>query len=754
MTNKPPPVYLSDKPYSNSFDHLQDELARVDLLVRAQIVRWRMTIAETKAPEFWGMLHVTDAEISRYLAAPIAPPDHLPSEIVEVVNIFREAEKETRRRIDELVLQTPSEVDLIVERLRAKFSLSDVELDSVLLSLLPEVDDRYARIFGYVQDDASKVRLPVVLLSQMLFAKAGSIRAALALFQPNETLLRNHLIAVDDDVGKGSMRRIRIDEGLASILLGSSEIDPRLGEVMSQTFHNAGWVDLFVDAELSSSLQDFAEHANELPGAVIFHGPSGSGRQKAAKAISAQRGQRLFIFDVERALRNSQQWDLLVNLAFRDARLLGASIYFCGVERLYEDKRESVRWNQLVDLTWASQSTIFLGVTESPETSSAVRESPLLRFEFVVPHYEMRKAIWMSVLRDVVVDGAAENVSAALAASFQITEGQIRESVDTALKTARRRSFSNPQITRDDLFEACRVQAGRRLLGFARRIEPTRKLTLNDVILSDANKTQLRELLNRVSLRSRLREEMGFEEKIALSRGLVALFAGPSGVGKTLSAELIANQQGVDLYKVDLSAVVSKWLGETEQNLRRIFDEAEDSDALLFFDECESLFGQRGETSSEASGRWANLQVNYLLQRIEEHPGVVILATNLRKNIDEAFLRRIQVIIEFATPDAAMRFEIWKRTLPATTTDISDDELRTVAERFALTGGSMRNSSIDAAFRALSAGRENIVLRDLLDAVAREYQKVGKPITLGEFGAEYYSWVLRDILDPQPSPAP
>jgi SpoVK/Ycf46/Vps4 family AAA+-type ATPase len=258
-------------------------------------------------------------------------------------------------------------------------------------------------------------------------------------------------------------------------------------------------------------------------------------------------------------------------------------------------------------------------------------------------------------------------------------------------------------------------------------------------------------LLNRVRLRSRVEREMHFERKIALGKGLVVLLAGAPGTGKTLCAELIANQQGIDLYKVDASAVVSKWVGQTEKNLSRVFAEAEDSDALLFFDECDSLFGQRGETGSEASGRWANLQVNYLLTRIEEYSGVVVLATNLRKNIDEAFIRRIQVIIDFPTPDAAMRFQIWKRTLPAASTAITDVELQDIASRFALTGGNMRNASIDAAFRALAAGREKIGIRDLVDAIAREYQKVAKPITQGEFGVEFYGWALADILAPAPT---
>jgi SpoVK/Ycf46/Vps4 family AAA+-type ATPase len=379
------------------------------------------------------------------------------------------------------------------------------------------------------------------------------------------------------------------------------------------------------------------------------------------------------------------------------------------------------------------------------EPGRRFRDSDFIRFDFPVPHHELRKEIWDAYLPTEIEE--REELAAELAGVFQFTEGQVAEAVKGARAIATARSAASPAITSDDLYEASRKQAGRRLVGFARRIEPTQGLTLDDVILGEQSKTQLKELLNRVRLRSRLRSQIQFRRNITQGNGLLALFVGPSGTGKTLSAELVANEQGVDLYKVDLSAVVSKWVGETEKNLNSIFAEAEDSDALLFFDECDSLFGQRGEIA-DGRDRWANLQVNFLLQRVEEYSGVVIMATNLRRNIDEAFLRRIQVIIEFPAPDAASRLKIWKRSLPVDGSAVSEGELRAIAERFTLTGGSIRNIVIDAAFRALGSGRSSIIVRDLVDSVAREYQKLGKPITQGEFGEAFYAWAVSDILSP------
>jgi SpoVK/Ycf46/Vps4 family AAA+-type ATPase len=211
-----------------------------------------------------------------------------------------------------------------------------------------------------------------------------------------------------------------------------------------------------------------------------------------------------------------------------------------------------------------------------------------------------------------------------------------------------------------------------------------------------------------------------------------------------MAAELLAREQGVDLYKVDLSAVVSKYVGETEKNLSRVFAEAEDANAIIFFDEADALFGKRGEVK-EAQDRWANMEVNYLLQRVEEYAGVVILASNLRQNIDDAFMRRIHVIVEFPFPEASARLRILRGLFPKGLGHPADDELQLISDRFKLSGGSLKNIVLDAAFRALSEEghrqQPNLTLRHLVLGAAREYQKLGKPLTKSDFGEDFFKWV-------------
>jgi ATP-dependent 26S proteasome regulatory subunit len=746
MKHRLPAVHLATGAYASSGAHLRDELARVDLLIRAQVIHWQLTIGTYKPENLWGMVHVTGAEIAHYLGADVAPPDFIPEEVLEVTRHFDEAEEEIAECIRKAVEPTPADVDLRVIRLAKTFQLNnDVERDILLLCLLPELDVRYRRIYGYLQDDASRAHPSVEIISQIVLRKAGSLEAVHELLLHSQPLLRNRLLVPGGQEGRSS-RFLGVDDRIVSFLLGSDEPDERLKGIVS-VLPLESWDAVLASSELLDQLRQFAEATRGRAAQAVLHGPYGSGKQKAARAIATQQRRPLISFEVEAAIRRSQ-WEETVDLGFREARLLNAAIYVHRVERLFEEDQPPHLWEYLLEAAQHFDGLTFFAATAMADSSGRSRDAQLQRFDFPVPNFDLRRQIWSSALERERLAVNPDAIVPTLAAAFQITEGQVADAVAAALAAARLRSFSDPRISSDDLYAACRKQAGRRLIGFARRIEPTRQLTLDDVILSKANKAQVRELLNRIRLRSRVEKEMNFERKMALGQGLVALLAGAPGTGKTLTAELIANQQGIDLYKVDVSAIVSKWVGQTEKNLSRIFAEAEDSDALLFFDECDSLFGQRGDTASEASGRWANLQVNYLLSRIEEYAGVVVLATNLRKNIDEAFIRRIQVIIDFTTPDAALRLQIWKRTLPGAANGLSDADLEAVAARFALTGGNVRNACIDAAFRALAAGRDQIVLRDLVDSIAREYQKVGKPITQGEFGAEFYAWVLADILAP------
>ena len=254
----------------------------------------------------------------------------------------------------------------------------------------------------------------------------------------------------------------------------------------------------------------------------------------------------------------------------------------------------------------------------------------------------------------------------------------------------------------------------------ARKVEPS--YTWNDIVLPPDQLAQLGEICNQAKYRHIVYGEWGFDRKLHLGKDLNVLFSGPPGTGKTMAAEVIACELELDLYKIDLSRVVSKYIGETE-NLDRIFTAAESSNAILFFDEADTLFGKRSQVR-DAHDRYANIEVGYLLQKMEEYDEIAILATNLRTNMDEAFTRRVKFSVEFPFPEEHYRYRIWQGHFPVEAPADEDIDFSFLARQFKLAGGNIRNIVINASFLAAADGKR-IHMKHLILATKREFQKMG-----------------------------
>jgi len=318
-----------------------------------------------------------------------------------------------------------------------------------------------------------------------------------------------------------------------------------------------------------------------------------------------------------------------------------------------------------------------------------------------------------------------------LAAMYKLGAREVRSTVEMA------RSIANLEgrdsVTLNDLKSAARTQSQPRLTSLAQKITPY--FTWEDIVLPDDRMAQLREIANQVLFQHVVYEDWGLAKKSSLGRGVAALFAGQSGTGKTMAAEVIANDLGLDVYKIDLSGLVSKYIGETEKNLARVFEEASDTNAILFFDEADAVFGKRSEVR-DSHDRYANIEVSYLLQKMEEYDGIVVLATNLRSNLDEAFLRRMRAIVEFPFPEVEDRLRIWQRTFSPGAPLAPDVDLGFMAKQFRIAGGNIRNIVLLAAFLAASHD-EDIGMLHLIQGAKREYQKLGRLIAESDFGRWY-----------------
>jgi SpoVK/Ycf46/Vps4 family AAA+-type ATPase len=358
------------------------------------------------------------------------------------------------------------------------------------------------------------------------------------------------------------------------------------------------------------------------------------------------------------------------------------------------------------------------------------------RLEIGAPDFDFRRQAWTNAAA-----GLGEDIDAGrLADTFQFDANRIRQTSNLAWSIASLRNPSDPAPGMSDVLEAGRLLTAPKLRRFAVNIEP--RYSWADMVLPDTKLNQLRSIANRIKYRPVVHRDWGFGDKHTRGKGLTVLFTGPPGTGKTMAAEILARELSLNLFQIDLSTVVSKYIGETEKHLSSIFNEAEMTQSLLFFDEADSLFGKRTEVK-DAHDRYANMEVNYLLQRIEQYQGLVVLSTNMQRNVDEAFLRRMQEVVEFPFPDESLREQIWRAHFPPNAPKSSDIDFGFLARQFKLSGGHIRNVVTNAAYLAAGTQRP-ISMADIIQSLKGEFQKQGKLAIRNDFGP-YFELLPQEV---------
>jgi hypothetical protein len=448
---------------------------------------------------------------------------------------------------------------------------------------------------------------------------------------------------------------------------------------------------------------------------MLFSGPDTAAQLLAAHALAAQQERSLFIGHIDQLVAQGMPADQALHLILRDALLNNAIAFLPGWETLLQERETP---SHLLSTLMAHPDLLVVGSRTAWQPQGQDRPRVILPVEFDLPDYAQRQQLWRHFLTTHGVASAALD-PVEVAGQFSLTTGQIRDAVASARNRAIRRGNALEQA---DLFAGARLHSGAKLSDMARKITP--RYDWDDIILPLDQIEILRELVSTVRQRSKVLEEWGLGKKLASSSAVTVLFAGPPGTGKTMSAEVIAKDLRLDLYKIDLSSLVSKYIGETEKNLERIFTEAQSSNAILFFDEADAIFGKRSGVK-DAHDRYANLEISYLLQRMETYDGVTILATNLRSNLDEAFLRRLQFAVDIPFPDEKNRLRIWETLFPTSVPRADDIDLAEMARRFRLAGGNIRNILVSAAYLAAADGG-TITMQHLLHGTRREFQKMGR----------------------------
>ena len=733
-------------PASLQWRHLQAEFARVDVLIRREVRRW-VVAGQDPNDDYRGM-YIAQAEAEALLERPFGASwgqwIELPEDEEATFEQRRIQAEEQSAAVAQALSKAGEKPRL--QQLADHFGLDRTALDILLLCIAPAFDTAYERLYGYLQDNVTK-RRPSVRLVLDLLGQAGIAQFELASdLTPDAALFRHniieHIIEPPPANAHWLNQTLHADETVVAWLRGHYEHHG----VLAGQVHLEEVVLTETESVLAGDSIECLTTALQapLPPIVAIYGPDQTSQDAAARLLAQQHGRPLLTVnlkplvnsmgksasddsasDAKELANDPSSAQQTIRLALRDAKLTGSIAYLQGWDSCLD--RDKYVSNAVLAQLCDHPDLVILSSTSAWQPKNIERTRPIIWQEFAAPTYRQRQTLWQHYLHKLT-DGKAslpQDELENLASQFELTSGTIRDAVAAARDSCNQQSptTDNRLPITDHLFTAARRYSNPRLSTLARKIDP--RYEWDDIVLPADQREILRELIATVRQRNKVLEEWGVGKKLAASAGVTVLFAGPPGTGKTMAAEVIAGELRLDLYKIDLSSVVSKYIGETEKNLEKIFNEASSSNAILFFDEADAIFGKRSEVK-DAHDRHANVEVAYLLQRMEDYDGITILATNLRANLDEAFTRRIHFAVDFPFPRVADRMHIWETLFPPDVPkDLEEADFKLLAKRFELAGGSIRNIIVSAAYLAADNGQV-VTIEHLLHGAKRELMKMGR----------------------------
>ena len=736
----------SEDCYANSSEHLRDELKRLDLLLQIQVINELEQQPMNIMDDYMGLV-VSDEEVIRIMNNlgnglyndPALRYIHPKAQ--KLMNTLEQLNSQIARR-REVSLQEG--IYLTLPHLSQMFHLTLFDELCIVICLVPELDRKYEKLYSYLQDDITQNKPTLELILKLLNPMGLEMMTAREGFALRAPLLKYSLLKFTDSESEESLplisRSLKLDNRIVNFLLDSNEMDNRLAPVAFLLSSRADQKQIVLAQEVQNQIKEFVESYLRNPGSnkenllFYFYGPDGSGKLPVVQAVCKELGFPLIIADIKKLLEKELPFEEMILLLCREALLQPATLCFKNFDYLFaENNKYKKQLDSLLEWTKSLSRLTFLLGSQSWKPSGLSYDQFFIDVEFSIPDESIRRNVWSSLQHHFQF--AEEIDFGAMASKFRFTPGQIQSALLTAQNLARWRMPRDGRITREDLYNACRSQSTQTLSTLGSKVKS--KYTWNDIILPNEQMNQLRDIINQVKYRNIVFGDWGFNTKLSRGKGLNVLFSGPPGTGKTMAAEVIANELKLDLYKIDLSLIVSKYIGETEKNLQRAFDEAQASYAILFFDEADALFGKRSQVK-DAHDRYANTEIAFLLQKMEEYDGITILTTNLSNNIDEAYMRRLQFNVVFPLPEEEHRENIWRTIFPDQAPKEKID-FTFLSRKFKFSGGEIKNIVLTAAF--LAAKDSGVIgMRHIIRAIQYELRKVGKLYHIDDFG-EYCEYV-------------
>ena len=701
-----PPVYLG-RPVAYPGSRVSDANTAATELARAYLSRYLAAYAQRRRRAGSNQFGPTPEEIAIALGGQL-PLDHDPARDHEVAA--------ARDRLHHALAAEP---EPLLGRLVRVFALSELDLVIACLLLAPELDHELERAFAYARDDFTRKRDDIGSIARLIAAgDPPTVDRVLLRFDDAAPLRRLGVVTLGPagDL-PATMRSARLADRIVGFLRGHDTVDELVHGLVRVRELAPRRTDVVMPPE---RVEQIARALDDLRGAprVLLAGPEGAGRGLVAEALLAERGRASVRIDLAGIVAEGRITER-VAAALREAALRDAAAIIDGGAAIDRDVPRAVV-HAIADGTAELAVPVVFAFTGHP--GWLVEAVPALtEIDVPGPSFRERLELWGRALAGAAIAGDDLEI---VASRYAFTGATIARAAHRAVQTARLRDPEQPQVTLDDLGDSARLMFSHRLGSMAQRIPIG--FSWSDLVLPRDTQEAVREVVRFARYRSFLLEDWGFAAKLPYGRGVSAIMAGPPGTGKTMVAQLLAKELGYDLYRIDLSQVVNKYIGETEKNLAKIFDEAETSHAVLFFDEADALFAKRTDVKS-SNDRYANLEVNYLLQRMETFDGVTLLATNLEQGLDDAFKRRVRFSILFELPEEAERKKLWISMFPPKVPLAPNIDWDLMARRFEMAGGYIKKAALRAALIAAEA-RRPITTADLVEAARQEYREMGRII--------------------------
>lgn len=697
--------------YDNGIKHIKDILKLLDLKLYKMIKKYRAGYLDENNINSYRGLVISDEEIDE-----VFKEDNFVDEEIKALN--EEIEKIQKEISVKVQNSIENKIFLPIVELENIFDLSEFEITSIIMALALELNKKYQKIYGYLQDNINLKNPTFDLVCKFLEFELEDVLEVRKSFS-NHSLF-SKMILKDNQIDKEDIflsTQILIDEKIINFIICGKEIDSSINHYIEYVDYNNLNEKLFWNINIQQSIVEFLNNTLDYQKKIIYlYGKKGSGKKFHAKKFCQMLNKSLILLDIKKVIESKEDLKQILNKFLREVILYKNIPAFKNFEILF--KHENIdKLNIFFKEIDVLKGIVFILSKEKLKDTSISKNFAINKISVPDLNIEDKINVWryFAALYKVKECDWIELVN-----KYDFSIGEIKNVIKIV------KDYycwdSNNKDLKGIICKVAQNQITHSLNKNATKINPI--YTFEDIVLPDIQRKQLEEICNQVKNRYIVFSKWNFEKKLSYGKGLSILFSGLPGTGKTMSAHVLANELKLELYKIDLSQIVSKYIGETEKSLHSIFEEAKKSKVILFFDEADSIFGKRSEVK-EANDRYANIETSYLLQKIEEYDGITILATNFLKNIDSAFMRRINFVVDFPFPYPKNRKILWEKAFTKETPMDDDIDFEFLSEKFELSGANIKNIALSSAFLAAQEN-SNVTMKQILISTKKEMEKLGK----------------------------